>query len=128
MVFGDSLSAAYNLSVQQGWVHLVSRRIEAAGLPWQVVNASVTGETTTGGVRRIAEDLRRHQPAIVVIELGGNDALRGGNLAATRTNLDSMVGAAQDAGAKVLIVGMQLPPNYGAAYVRQFGSLFGDVA
>ena len=128
MVFGDSLSAAYNLSVQQGWVHLVSRRIEAAGLPWQVVNASVTGETTTGGVRRIAEDLRRHKPAIVVIELGGNDALRGLPLAGIRNNLEQIVRLVKQARAEPVLVGMMIPPNYGIEYAAQFRDMYGAIA
>ena len=111
MVFGDSLSAAYNLTVQQGWVSLIARRIEAAKLPWQVVNASVTGETTTGGLRRIAEDLRRHKPAIVVIELGANDALRGQPVAGMRRNLDEIVRLVKQARAEPVLVGVRLPPN-----------------
>lgn len=128
MVFGDSLSAAYNLSVQQGWVHLVSRRIEAAGLPWQVVNASVTGETTTGGVRRIAEDLRRHKPAIVVIELGGNDALRGLPIAGMRNNLEQIVRLVKQARAEPVLVGMMIPPNYGIEYAAQFRDMYAAIA
>jgi len=128
MVFGDSLSAAYNLSVQQGWVHLVSRRIEAAGLPWQVVNASVTGETTAGGVRRIAEDLRRHKPAIVVIELGGNDALRGLPIAGMRNNLEQIVRLVKQARAEPVLVGMMIPPNYGIEYAAQFRDMYASIA
>jgi acyl-CoA thioesterase-1 len=128
MVFGDSLSAAYNLSVQQGWVHLVSRRIEAAALPWQVVNASVTGETTSGGLRRIAEDLRRHQPAIVVIELGGNDALRGLPLAGMRNNLEQIVRLVKQARAEPVLVGMMIPPNYGIEYAAQFRDMYASIA
>lgn len=128
MVFGDSLSAAYNLTVQQGWVHLVSRRIEAARLPWQVVNASVTGETTTGGLRRIAEDLRRHKPAIVVIELGANDALRGQPVAGMRRNLDEIVRLVRQARAEPVLVGMMIPPNYGIEYAAQFHGMYGSLA
>jgi acyl-CoA thioesterase-1 len=128
MVFGDSLSAAYNLSVQQGWVHLVSRRIDAAGLPWQVVNASVTGETTAGGLRRIAEDLRRHKPAIVVIELGGNDALRGLPIAGMRRNLDEIVRLVRQARAEPVLVGMMIPPNYGIEYAAQFRDMYASIA
>jgi acyl-CoA thioesterase-1 len=128
MVFGDSLSAAYNLTVQQGWVHLVSRRIEAAKLPWQVVNASVTGETTSGGLRRIGEDLRRHKPAIVVIELGANDALRGQPVAGMRRNLDEIVRLVKQARAEPVLVGMMIPPNYGIEYAAQFRDMYGAIA
>lgn len=128
MVFGDSLSSAYNLPAQQGWVSLVSRRIEAAGLPWRVVNASVTGETATGGVRRIAEDLRRHKPAIVVIELGGNDALRGQPVAGIRRNLEEIVRQVKQARAEPVLVGMMIPPNYGIDYAARFQGMYGSLA
>jgi acyl-CoA thioesterase-1 len=128
MVFGDSLSAAYNLTVQQGWVALIARRIEAAKLPWQVVNASVTGETTTGGLRRISEDLRRHKPAIVVIELGANDALRGQPVAGMRRNLDEIVRLVRQARAEPVLVGMMIPPNYGIEYAAQFRDMYGAIA
>ena len=97
MVFGDSLSAAYNLSVEQGWVHILARRIESARLPWKIVNASVSGETTGGGLSRLPEDLRRHNPAIVVIELGANDGLRGLPSARMRRNLEQMLRLAKEA-------------------------------
>src|SRR6185503_13664013 len=116
MVFGDSLSAAYNLSVEQGWVHILARRIESARLPWKVVNASVSGETTGGGLSRIPEDLRRHKPSIVVIELGANDALRGLPIAGMRKNLGEIVRAAKQARAEAVLVGMRIPPNYGIDY------------
>ena len=128
LVVGDSISAGYGLAAGQGWVDLLARRLAADGYRYRVVNASISGDTTAGGRARIASLLKQHRPAVVVIELGGNDALRGGNLAATRTNLDGMVTDAQAAGAKVLVVGMQLPPNYGPVYVREFNALFGDVA
>jgi acyl-CoA thioesterase I len=122
------LSAAYNLTVQQGWVALIARRIEAAKLPWQVVNASVTGETTTGGLRRISEDLRRHKPAIVVIELGANDALRGQPVAGMRRNLDEIVRLVRQARAEPVLVGMMIPPNYGIEYAAQFRDMYGAIA
>ena len=128
LVVGDSISAGYGLSSGEGWVDLLASKVTSEGYPYRVVNASISGDTTAGGRARLAGLLKQHRPAIVIIELGANDALRGGNLAATRANLDAMVAAAQAAGAKVLIVGMQLPPNYGAAYGREFGALFGDVA
>ena len=128
MVFGDSLSAAYNLSVQQGWVHIIAGRIQKAGLPWQVVNASVTGETTTGGVRRIREDLRRHKPDIVVIGLGGNDALRGQPIAGMRNNLEQIVRLVKQARAEPVLVGMRIPPNYGIDYAAQFQDMYASLA
>jgi acyl-CoA thioesterase-1 len=128
LVLGDSISAGYGLAAGTGWVALLDARLKADGYRHSVVNASISGDTTAGGRARLPALLAQHTPAIVVIELGGNDALRGGNLAATRANLESMVAAAQDAKARVLIVGMQLPPNYGPAYVRDFSALFAEVA
>ena len=128
MVFGDSLSAAYNLSVEQGWVHILARRIESARLPWKIVNASVTGETTAGGLSRLPEDLRRHQPSIVVIELGANDALRGLPIAGMRKNLEQIVRFAKEARAEPVLVGMMIPPNYGIDYAAQFHAMYGKLA
>jgi acyl-CoA thioesterase-1 len=128
LVVGDSISAAYGLPGGTGWTDLLARRLAAERQPHRVVNASISGDTTAGGRSRLPALLARHQPAVVVIELGGNDALRGGDLAATRANLDAMVVAAQAARARVLIVGMRVPPNYGAAYGRGFETLFADVA
>jgi acyl-CoA thioesterase-1 len=128
LVLGDSISAGYGLAAGTGWVSLLAQRLQAEGYRYTVINGSITGDTTAGGRARLPAFLKDNQPAIVIIELGGNDALRGGNLAATRANLDAMVTAAQDAKAKVLIVGMQLPPNYGPVYVRDFSALFVDVA
>jgi acyl-CoA thioesterase I len=128
LVVGDSISAGYGLSGGQVWVDLLAAKAKADGFPHRIVNASICGDTTAGGRARLPALLKQHKPAIVVIELGGNDALRGGRLATTRENLDAMVAAAQDAGAKVLLVGMQLPPNYGPAYVREFSDLFAGVA
>ena len=128
LVVGDSISAGYGLAAGEVWVDLLAARLKASGYRYQVVNASISGDTTAGGRARIPTLLKQHRPAIVVVELGGNDALRGGNLGATRSNLDMVVKDAQTAGAKVLIAGMQLPPNYGPAYVKQFNALFGDVA
>ena len=128
LVLGDSISAGYGLAAGTGWVALLDARLKSEGYRHSVVNASISGDTTAGGRARLPALLAQHTPAIVVIELGGNDALRGGNLAATRANLEIMVAAAQDAKARVLIVGMQLPPNYGPAYVRDFNALFAEVA
>jgi acyl-CoA thioesterase-1 len=128
LVVGDSVSAGYGLAAGQVWVALLADKLKAERYPHRVVNASITGDTTAGGRARLPALLREHRPAIVVIELGGNDALRGQQLEATRTNLDTMVAASQAAGAKVLIVGMKLPPNYGSRYALAFDTLFADVA
>ena len=128
LVFGDSLSAAYGLAPQQGWVHLLGERISRAQLPWKVVNASVSGETTSGGLRRLPEDLRRHQPAAVVIELGANDALRGQPVAAIRDNIERMIRLARNAHAEPVLVGIMIPPNYGIDYANEFQQLYGALA
>lgn len=128
LVVGDSLSAEYGLKAGDGWVALLQRRLAELKKPHRVVNASISGDTTAGGRSRLPAALRTHKPAIVILELGGNDALRGLPLASTRDNLMAMARAAQAAGAKVIVVGMQVPPNYGSAYARDFEGLFGDVA
>ena len=128
LVVGDSISAGYGLPAGKVWVDLLAARLKADGYRYRVVNASITGDTTAGGRARITALLVTHQPAVVIIELGGNDALRGGRLAATRENLDAMVTLAQRAKAKVLLVGMQMPSNYGPAYVREFNEVFTTVA
>ncbi len=128
VVVGDSISAGYGLPGGKGWVDLLAAKLEAKGYRHRVVNASITGDTTAGGRARLTALLLQHKPAIVIVELGGNDALRGGKLSATRENLDAMVTLAQRAGAKVLLVGMRMPPNYGPAYVREFDEVFATVA
>jgi acyl-CoA thioesterase-1 len=128
LVVGDSVSAGYGLANGQGWVNLLATRLADERYPYRVVNASISGDTTAGGRARLPALLAQHQPAIVIIELGGNDALRGGRLDATRANLDAMAAAAQTSGARVMIVGMQVPSNYGPTYVRDFAALFGEVA
>jgi acyl-CoA thioesterase-1 len=128
MVFGDSLAAAYNLSVDEGWVSILARRVDAAKLQWSFVNASITGETTAGGLRRIGEDLRRHKPDIVVIELGANDALRGQPVVGMRSNLEQMIRAVKQARAQPVIVGMMIPPNYGIDYAAQFHQMYAKLA
>lgn len=128
LVMGDSLSAGYGLAAHQGWVSLTATKIAKEKPGWRVVNASISGETTAGGAARIAAELKRHKPSIVVIELGGNDGLRGLPLKQTRDNLDKMILAAQGANAKVLLIGMRLPPNYGADYTRGFENSFRDLA
>lgn len=128
LVVGDSISAGYGLAPGQGWVDLLAARLKEEGYRERVVNASITGDTTAGGRARLPALLRERRPSIVVIELGGNDALRGGDLEAAGANLDAMVQAVQAAHAKPLIVGMKVPPNYGAVYSRRFESLFADTA
>ncbi len=128
LVFGDSISAGYGLPPGKGWVSLLAERLKTEGHTYAVVNGSVSGDTTAGGRARLPAFLKEYQPAVVVLELGGNDALRGGKLSDTRANLEAMVAAAQAARAKVLIVGMQVPPNYGPAYAREFNAIFTDVA
>jgi acyl-CoA thioesterase I len=128
LVVGDSVSAGYGLPPTKGWVSLLKSRLAMEQYPHRVVNASISGDTTAGGNARMPTLLKEYKPAIVVIELGGNDALRGQPLDGTRTNLDSMVLKAQKAGAKVLLLGMKLPPNYGSRYVREFDAVFTEVA
>ena len=128
LVVGDSLSAEYGLKRGTGWVALLEKRLVANKLPGKVVNASISGDTTSGGRSRLPALLAQHKPAVVVIELGGNDALRGLPLQMTEDNLAQMTQAAQKAGAKVLLVGMQVPPNYGTDYANRFGALFEKVA
>ncbi|WP_425466325.1 arylesterase [Pseudorhodoferax soli] len=128
LVVGDSLSAEYGLRRGTGWVALLEQRLSEQKIAAEVRNASISGDTTSGGRARLAPLLKNYQPTHVVLELGGNDALRGLPLKNTADNLAAMTQAAQQAGAKVLIVGMQMPPNYGADYGRQFSTLFGDVA
>lgn len=128
LVFGDSLSAAYGISTREGWVALLGERLARERPGWRVVNASVSGETTAGGLRRLPEDLKRHGPSIVVIALGANDGLRGLPVEGTRTNLESMIRLARAAKAEPVLVGLMLPPNYGIDYAREFRDLFPDVA
>jgi len=128
LVVGDSLSAEYGLQRGTGWVVLLEKQIKEAKLPHQVINASVSGDTTSGGRNRLPALLQRHKPTHVVVELGGNDALRGLPLNMTEANLAAMVQAATEAKARVTLVGMQVPPNYGGAYARDFSGLFAKVA
>jgi acyl-CoA thioesterase-1 len=128
LVVGDSLSAEYGLARGSGWVALLERRIAELKLDAAVVNASISGDTTSGGRSRLPELLARHRPTQVILELGGNDALRGLPLDMTRGNLSEMARAAKAAGAKVLLVGMQVPPNYGRQYGADFTALYASVA
>lgn len=128
LVVGDSLSAEYGLKRGEGWVPLMQKRIADERIAATVVNASISGDTTSGGRSRLPALLVQHKPTHVILELGGNDALRGLPLKSTEDNLNQMTRAAQAAGAKVLLVGMQVPPNYGADYTRKFEQLFQTVA
>ncbi|MDE2456351.1 MAG: arylesterase [Burkholderiales bacterium] len=128
LVVGDSLSAEYGLQTGQGWVALMARRIAAQKLGWNVVNASISGETSSGGRSRLPALLAERKPALVIIELGANDALRGLPLAMTKANLEAMAQAVKAAGARLVIVGMRVPPNYGRKYTEDFSALFAEVA
>ncbi len=128
LVVGDSLSAEYGLARGTGWVALLEQRLAREKIAATVVNASISGDTTSGGRSRLPTLLAQHKPTHVLIELGGNDALRGLPLDMTRDNLVAMVRSAKAAGAKAMLVGMQVPPNYGARYTQDFAALFGQVA
>jgi acyl-CoA thioesterase-1 len=128
VILGDSLSAGYGLRREEGWVALLERRLRAEGYGYRVVNASVSGETTGGALARLPRILQVHRPAVVVVELGGNDGLRGVPVAEMRSNLDRIVTLSKGAGARVLVAGMQIPSNYGPQYTRQFTATFGEVA
>ncbi|MBS0317967.1 MAG: arylesterase [Proteobacteria bacterium] len=128
LVLGDSLSAEYGLPRGTGWVALLQKRLAADRIAASVQNASISGETTAGGLSRLPALLAQDRPGIVIIELGANDALRGLSLAATKDNLNRMTLLAERAGAKVLLLGMQVPPNYGSDYTRRFAALYGEVA
>jgi acyl-CoA thioesterase-1 len=128
LVWGDSLSAGYGLDAGTGWVSLLEQRLQTRAPDWKLVNASVSGETTSGGLSRLPAALDRNKPAIVLIELGGNDALRGGRLDLMRDNLGKMVDLAKQAGARPVILEMRIPENYGPVYTRDFTASFGTVA
>ncbi|MDL5367852.1 arylesterase [Xanthomonas sp. NCPPB 2654] len=129
LVVGDSLSAAHNIPVQSGWVALLERRLQQQmQAPPAVVNASISGETSSGARTRLPGLLQKHRPAVVVIELGGNDALRGLTPAELRGNLEKMIVLSRDAGAKVLLLGIDVPPNYGPAYRQRLRAIYADLA
>ncbi|HEU4602996.1 MAG TPA: arylesterase [Steroidobacteraceae bacterium] len=128
LVMGDSLSAGYGLKVESGWVALLQQRLAKEGYEYHVVNASVSGETTGGARTRFPRSLQLHRPQIVIIELGGNDGLRGLPIAQMKANLQAMIQAARDAQAKVLLLGMNIPPNYGPEYANQFHRVYVDLA
>jgi acyl-CoA thioesterase-1 len=128
LVFGDSLGAAYGLSPEDGWVALLTQRLQTQGYGYQVVNASVSGETTEGGLERLPRALTVHPPTIVILELGGNDGLRGLPVGTMRDNLAQMVRLSRAAGASVLLVGIRIPPNYGPRYTDDFARVFPQLA
>ncbi len=128
LVWGDSLSAGYGLQIQQAWPSLLEKRFAEAKLPHKVVNASISGETTSGGRSRLPTALQTHKPAVVIIELGANDGLRGLPPKLMAANLQAMIDASRQAGARILLVGMQMPPNYGPEYTASFENTFKDLA
>lgn len=128
VVLGDSLSAGYGIEISEGWVNLLSQRLASEGYGYRVINASVSGETTQGGLARLPRVLSAHQPRVVVIELGGNDGLRGLPLQVSRANLAKAIELARGARARVLLVGMMIPPNYGPKYGDQFRDMFTSLA
>ena len=128
LVLGDSLSAEYGLARGKGWVALLEKRLAENRVDAAIVNASISGDTSSGGRSRLPALLNRHKPAIVVIELGANDGLRGLPIEATESNLKAMIAESRKAGARVLLVGMQIPPNYGADYTRRFANVYPKVA
>ena len=128
LVLGDSISAAYGMSLQQGWVALMAQRLEQDFPDYAIVNASISGDTTGGGLRRLPDLLQKHKPTLVVIELGANDGLRGYPLGSLRRNLLEMVNISQAAGARVVLLPMEIPPNYGSRYTTGFRDTFAAVA
>ena len=128
LVLGDSLSAGYGIPVEKGWVNLLQRRLVERGFPYRVVNASISGDTTSGGLSRLPAALELHRPAIVVLELGANDGLRGQPPMAMSRNLSQMIERYQQAGARVLLAEMRIPPNYGPLYAQKFQATFGELA
>jgi len=128
LVFGDSLSAGYGIPREDAWPSLLQTELQNTHPHYKVINASISGETTSGGLRRLPATLKEHQPDIVVIELGANDGLRGTQLSLTENNLNALVKKSLSAGAKVLLLGMQLPPNYGVSYTKSFKALYPKTA
>ena len=127
-MFGDSLSAAYGIAAKRGWVALLAGRLQRERPDYSVVNASISGETTAGGVSRLPRALAQHKPAVVILELGANDGLRGLPVPEMKRNLAAMIGMSRKAGARVLLVGMRIPPNYGPEYMRDFDAAFAELA
>ncbi|MCU1735978.1 MULTISPECIES: arylesterase [Pseudomonas] len=128
LIVGDSISAGFGLDTRVGWVALLEKRLKAEGFADQVVNASISGDTSAGGQARLPALLAEHKPQVVVLELGGNDGLRGQLPTQLKQNLASMIDKSQATGAKVLLLGMQIPPNYGARYTQAFAKVYGELA
>lgn len=128
LVMGDSISSAYGIATEDGWVTLLEQRLDAEGHPHQVTNASVSGATTASANSNLPGALERHAPQVLILQLGGNDGLRGLSLDAMERNLDAMIERAQDSGARVLLAGVRLPPNYGSAYLDRFRQVYASVA
>jgi acyl-CoA thioesterase-1 len=128
LVLGDSLSAGYGIAIEKSWVNLLQQELTRTQSGFSIVNASISGETTAGGKQRIAKALKQHRPAIVILELGANDGLRGYSTKNIESNLDAIIAQSQRAGAKVLLIGMEIPPNYGTTYTRKFRDLYPRLA
>lgn len=128
LIFGDSLSAGYGIAIEKSWARLLQQELRLENSGFNVVNASISGETASGGQRRISRALQQHRPAIVIVALGANDGLRGAPIKNTEANLNYIIERAKSAQAKVLLIGMKLPPNYGATYITQFQNIFPRLA
>ncbi len=128
LIYGDSLSAAYGLNLDAGWPALLQARLKQEGMDYSVTNASISGETSSGGAARIAEALKTHAPGVIIVQLGTNDGLRGLPPEQMRANLAKIIIQSQRAKARVLLVGMRMPPNYGETYTRQFAQVYADLA
>ncbi|MDH5470698.1 MAG: arylesterase [Gammaproteobacteria bacterium] len=128
LIVGDSLSAAYGIPVENGWVSLLQERLDTRGYRYKIINASISGDTTANARARLTRALASHEPAVVLLALGGNDGLRGLSLAAMKSNLDTMISSVQEACAQVLLIGVQLPPNYGSRYTEKFQDIYHELA
>ena len=128
LIVGDSLSAAYGIPVEQGWVALLQERLDSRDYPCRIINASISGDTTANARARLSQALASHEPDVVLLELGGNDGLRGLSLAAMKSNLAAMISSVQETGAQLLLIGVQLPPNYGPRYTEKFQAVYRELA
>jgi acyl-CoA thioesterase-1 len=128
LIVGDSLSAAYGIPVEQGWVSLLQERLDSRDYPYRIINASISGDTTANARARLPQALASHEPAVVLLELGGNDGLRGLSLTEMKSNLGAMISSVQETGALLLLVGVQLPPNYGPRYTERFQAVYRELA
>ena len=128
LIVGDSLSAAYGIPVEQGWVSLLQERLDGRDYPYRIINASISGDTTANARARLPQALASHEPAMVLLELGGNDGLRGLSLTEMKSNLGAMISSVQETGAQLLLVGVQLPPNYGPRYTESFQAVYRELA